>query len=266
MAMLALASIKGSPGVTTTALALAAASPEGSEAIVAELDPSGGDVAARFSRPFEPGLISLAAAARRPGEEARLAEHCQEILGNIVVLVGPAAGERAEAAMRLLSERSAWHELQGNDTLVLADCGRLDGRSIALAIVEASSALIVVCRPILSELQHVHARLPWLRRIAGHVRLILIGDGPYSETEVSASLEIDVLGTLPADTNAARMLRGEPGSRRALSRLPLLRSATALTREITSALVSADGGHLLIEAVASRGGDAASAVAAEAVP
>lgn len=265
MAMLALASIKGSPGVTTTALALAAASADGPEAIVAELDPGGGDIAARFSRPFEPGLLSLAAAARRPGEPVRLADHSQQILGGISVLVGPVAGERAHAAMRLLSERGVWHELQSGETLVLADCGRLDGSSTALAIVEASTALVVVCRRILSELQHVHARLPWLRRVAEHVRIVLIGDGAYTEAEVAESLEVDVLGTLPADTNAARILRGEPGSQRALTRLPLLRSATMLVRDLTSAIVSADNTDSLIEGAGSGDERVASAVTAEAV-
>jgi MinD-like ATPase involved in chromosome partitioning or flagellar assembly len=266
MAMLAFGSIKGSPGVTSTALALAAASADGPEVIVAELDPGGGDIAARFSRPFEPGLLSLAAAARRPGERVRIADHSQQILGDISVLVGPVAGERADAAMRLLSDRGVWHELQGGETLVLADCGRLDGSSTALPIVEASSALVLVCRRILSELQHVHARLPWLRRVAERVGIVLIGEGPYTETEVAESLEVDVLGTLPADTNAARILRGEPGSQRALTRLPLLRSATMLVRDLTSAVVSADKTDSLIEGAGSGDAQVASAVTAEAVP
>lgn len=265
MAMLALGSIKGSPGVTTSALALTAASADGPEAIVAELDSDGGDIAARFSLRFEPGLLSLAAAARRPGEQVRLGDHCQQILGDIRVLIGPAAGERADAAMRLLSERGVWHELQSGQTLVFADCGRLDGSSTALAVVEASTALVVVCRRILSELQHVHARLPWLRRVAERVGIVLIGDGPYTETEVAESLEVDVLGTLPLDTNAARILRGEPGSQRALSRLPLLRSATMLVRDFTSAIVSADNADSLIEGADSSGEEATSAVAAGTV-
>ncbi len=264
--MLALGSIKGSPGVTTSALALAVASADGLEAIVAELDPGGGDIAARFNRPFEPGLLSLAAAARRPGEPVRLADHSQQILGDVRVLVGPAAGERADAAMRLLSERAVWREFRTGETLVLADCGRLDGRATTLAIVEASTALVVVCRRILSELQHVHARLPWLRRVAERVGIVLIGDGPYTETEVAESLEVDVLGTLPVDTNAARILRGEPGSQRALTRLPLLRSATMLIRDFTSAIAPADNTDSLIEGADRRGEEPASTVEAQAVP
>ena len=264
--MLALGSIKGSPGVTTSALALAVASADGLEAIVAELDPGGGDIAARFNRPFEPGLLSLAAAARRPGEQVRLADHAQQILGDVRVLIGPAAGERADAAMRLLSERAVWREFLTGETLVLADCGRLDGRATTLAIVEASTALVVVCRRILSELQHVHARVPWLRRVAERVGIVLIGEGPYTETEVAESLEIDVLGTLPVDTNAARILRGEPGSQRALTRLPLLRSATMLIRDFTSAIVPADNTDSLIEGADSRGEEPASTVEAQAVP
>ena len=49
MALIVLASDKGSPGVTTTAITLAAVWPR--RALLAELDPSGGDVALRLRGP-----------------------------------------------------------------------------------------------------------------------------------------------------------------------------------------------------------------------
>lgn len=266
MGLIALASIKGSPGVTTTALALAAASVDRSDVIVAELDPSGGDLAARFGCPFEPGLISLAAASRRPIEDARLTDHCQQILGSLRVIVGQPSGDRSETMLRLVSERGLWRQLADVETLLLADCGRFDSHSPALPIVQASTALVVVCRPVLNELQHVHSRLPGLRRVAERVAVALVGHGPYGAAEVGESLDVDVLGTLAIDRDAARVLNGEPGGRRALARLPLLRSASAVMRALNDRLAQARGADTLVEGHESNGASSATAIAVVSVP
>jgi len=266
MGLIALASIKGSPGVTTSALALGATALDDSDVIVAELDPSGGDLAARFGRPFEPGLISLAAASRRPTEDARLTDHCQQILGSLRVIVGQPSGDRSETVLRMLSERGLWRQLADAETLFLADCGRFDSHSAALPIVEASTALVVVCRPMLNELQHVHFRLPALRRIAKRVAIALIGDGPYGAAEVGESLDVDVLGTVAVDRDAARLLNGEPGGRRALARLPLLRSANAVMRALNDRLAQPRGAVTLIEGSNGNGPGSATAIAVVSVP
>jgi Flp pilus assembly CpaE family ATPase len=52
-------------GVTTLALALAATWPSSRRVLLAELDLAGGTLAAASGWPPEPGLVSLAAAARR---------------------------------------------------------------------------------------------------------------------------------------------------------------------------------------------------------
>ena len=70
MAVLALVSAKGSPGVTTAAAALgAAAASRGEAALLVELDPSGGDVAMLCDRIGEAalGVAGRGAAPRRTG-------------------------------------------------------------------------------------------------------------------------------------------------------------------------------------------------------
>ncbi|HEV8165498.1 MAG TPA: hypothetical protein VGR74_13810, partial [Actinomycetota bacterium] len=64
MSLLALAAAKASPGVTTTAVALAATWPAERGVLLVEADPGGGDLAAWFGLAVEPGLVSLAAARR----------------------------------------------------------------------------------------------------------------------------------------------------------------------------------------------------------
>ena len=65
MTVVALASVKGSPGVTTAATALAAAWPTGRQVLLVEADPFGGDLAPRYGSTVTGGLASLFAAARR---------------------------------------------------------------------------------------------------------------------------------------------------------------------------------------------------------
>jgi hypothetical protein len=71
------------------------------------------------------------------------------------------------------------------------------------------------------------------------VGLVLVGNGPYSGSEVADTLSIDVLGSLPSDPDAARILAGAACSRRALARLPLLRAASALVEQLQTATVPA---------------------------
>ncbi len=83
MTLIALFSDKGSPGVTTLALSLAAAWPR--PVTVAECDPAGGDLALRLTdeagRPRlhpDPGLLGLAAAARRSTAPAACRAHATD--------------------------------------------------------------------------------------------------------------------------------------------------------------------------------------------
>ena len=80
MALITVASAKGSPGVTTTSLAMGALWPR--QVLVAECDAAGADIPLRMSAEdggvldAERGLLSLAAAGRkglqlRPGADAQ---------------------------------------------------------------------------------------------------------------------------------------------------------------------------------------------------
>jgi MinD-like ATPase involved in chromosome partitioning or flagellar assembly len=232
MSLIALGSMKSSPGVTTAALALASVWPSSQRVIVAEFDPAGGDIATRFGRAFEPGVISLAAAVRRSSGSAAAIDHCQQVLGGVDVLMAPANPAQLTAAVRLLDERREWTELRGGEPQILADCGRLFDEPTVAHLLQASSLVVVLARPILSELHHVSARLSTLQALAGRVTLVLSGHGPYSADEVADTLHVDVLGSLPSDPESAAILAGAPGSRRTLARLPLLRAASELVEKL----------------------------------
>lgn len=108
--LIALGSVKASPGVTTLTVALAARWIGGTaRRLVVECDPSGGDLAMRFDLPLSPGLVSLAVAHRDPtgpgsGERGEAAwEHVQSLPGGLPVLLAPPGHERARAAVAALT-------------------------------------------------------------------------------------------------------------------------------------------------------------------
>ena len=92
MALIVIAADKGAPGVTTTALALAAVWPR--PVLLAECDPAGGDLVYRFpaadGSALDPrrGLMTLAVAARRGLQPRQLWEHTQKLSGGLDVLTG----------------------------------------------------------------------------------------------------------------------------------------------------------------------------------
>lgn len=231
--LVGLCSVKGSPGVTTTALALAARWPAGDPVLI-EADPSGGDLAARFRLSASPGLVSLAAASRRDPHRGLVHEHCQMLPGGLPVVVGPVAADQARAALGVLAARGAQavrSAAQGPATAVLVDAGRLDASSPALPVVRGADALLVLARPRAEELSHVATLLgavPTWTRMPG---LVLVGSG-YGKAEVERELQVPVMATLPDDPRGADVLCGR-SSGRGPDRSVLGRAAERLARAVT---------------------------------
>jgi hypothetical protein len=137
--VVALASAKGSPGVTTAAVALGAVWPY--EVLVAECDPQGGDLAARFRLPPTPGLLSLGSVARRSLDAGDVLAATQRLPGGLQVLLGPPWAEQARALGRLWSALPP--ALAQLDADVLVDCGRLDPDSLAIDLVRQADLVVL---------------------------------------------------------------------------------------------------------------------------
>ncbi len=225
MSLIVLISLKNSPGVTTTALALGAVWPPERRVLVAELDQSGGDLANRFRLSGEPGLLALAAAARRHDPTHRVWQCCQRLPGGLAVLSGP---ETAEQARNALAVSRLAEALAGVDADVLADCGRFDPRSPALDVIRRADVAVLVVRPVYAELKRLLGTLPALRQIGTRLAVVLVGKGSYPPAEVAEALGIEVLGVLPFDPQGAAALGGAPTTKAVLRRSPLLRHAHGL--------------------------------------
>ena len=128
MGLVAFASAKGSPGVTTTTLAMGALWPR--PVVVAECDASGADIPLRMANAaggvLDPdrGLLSLAAAGRKGLRSDLVLAHTQRVIGGLDVLVGPRVPEQAAGHDELLAAAGRrTRRAPGRD--VLADCGRI---------------------------------------------------------------------------------------------------------------------------------------------
>jgi len=231
MSLVALVSAKGSPGVTTAALAMAGVWPPERRVLVAELDPAGGDLGPRFALPADPGLVQLGSVCRRGLTPADVWRHTQSLPGTTPVLLGASSPEQA------LGLRDLWARLGpvlanlGDDVDVLADCGRISPTSPVLEVARRADLVVAVARPTLDGVAHVRTRLA-APLTQGRFAVVLVGEAPYPTPEVEEALGARVLGVLAHDPLAASLLAGRAGNERALRRSALVRSARDLAARI----------------------------------
>ncbi|MFF5990423.1 chromosome partitioning protein [Prauserella flavalba] len=234
--LIAVCSLKGSPGVTTLATALGARWPGQENPIVVEVDPAGGDLMARFRLPDTPSLVSLAAAARGRGsaDPTLLAQHTQLLPGGLRVVLGPVGAEQARAALAVLASGPSSPLRRAADqpeTTVIADCGRVDPDSPAFPIIRSADAMLLVARPHDDELAHVALKLQAAQQWSRRPCFVLVGDG-YPTAEVSQALRIPVMGRVPRDDKGAAVLCGQGTGRRGPDKSALGRAAAKIALNI----------------------------------
>jgi MinD-like ATPase involved in chromosome partitioning or flagellar assembly len=230
MTMVALGSIKGAPGVTTTALALASAWPATRAVVVAEVDPDGGVLAARRELGLEPGLATLAAALRRGSGD--VSPHTQPVGNGVRAIVTPPSGEQTRTALAVAGER-LWHALDTLADDVLVDCGRLTAASPVIGVARRAAVTLAMARPRLDDVALLRERVPALRREGVEPHVLLASGGPYASDEVAAAVQAPVIAVLPVDRRTAIALN-QPSGRRLSSRSPLMRTA----RQLASTLLT----------------------------
>jgi hypothetical protein len=230
--LLAVCSLKGSPGVTTFATVLGACWPVGETPIVVEADPAGGDLMARFRLNEAPSLTTLAVRARRGVEAGLLAQHSQQLPGGLHVVIGPVGAEQARTALSVLASGGCSvlrRAAEQPSTTVIVDCGRVDPDSPALPIIRSADAMLLVARPQDAELAHVALKLHEAQRWSRRPGLVLIGQG-HPAHEVSRALGIPVMGTIPRDDKGAAVLIGHRTSQRNPAESKLGRAAARVAR------------------------------------
>jgi hypothetical protein len=162
MGLIAVASAKGSPGATTTALLFGALWPR--PVIVAECDPHGGDVASRLPAEdggvIDPdrGLLSLGAAGRKSLRPELVPQHTQRISGGLDVLVGVRMPEQSAGLAQQWGQLGPiFGGIPGSD--VIADMGRLGAATPQNVMLASATDLLMVCDAQPSNVVHLRERI-----------------------------------------------------------------------------------------------------------
>ena len=236
MSLVVLLSAKGSPGVTTAAVALAAGWPADRSAVVVEADVAGGDLAATCGLAIDPGLGSLASAGRHGFDSDTLLAHSQILPCGIRAVVGPPSDSEAAAALEAL-RTNLEPALASSPIDVLADCGRFSSDETLETLLAHADLGLIVTRPTLAGVEHVAARLTVIRSMTPHVELLLVGERPYPPAEVAETLGCQVAGVVPDDARGAQSLFS-PGGVNSWwgARSALVRSARSIADGLASRL------------------------------
>jgi hypothetical protein len=258
MALIAIAADKGSPGVTTTAVALAAVWPR--RVLLAEADPAGGDLVYRSAGAHggvlnpNSGLLSLAATARHGLAAEQLWDHAQPLTGGLDVLVGLGGAEQAAGLTGLwpmLGQAFATLAQSPNGAAdVIADCGRIGPDSPTLELFPHASLVLLVSRTAPENLARVRDRAGALSSklhgsqrgaaALGHppIGVLLIAEASQNarlaaqvnEMLVASQISARVVGTLAHDPAGAEMLSGRRRGR--LDKSLLIRSARQISTDV----------------------------------
>jgi len=234
MISITLCSTKGSPGVTTLSCLLGAVWPSERAVLVAECDPSGGDLAGRFGLSTRIGMTSLVLTDRQGA--ARLSDyraHAQQLPGGLDVLVAPTGADSAMALDHEIGMSSS--ELVSGECDLVADCGRLLPGAIGQEkMIRAADRVLLLVRPEVTGIAHARWATGRIRELSGSSPSVVIaGSGVHRPADVAQELDVKLLGVLPFDARAALMASGAPGTVKEFIRSGLV----AFAREVVTALI-----------------------------
>ncbi|WP_131104397.1 hypothetical protein [Ornithinimicrobium sufpigmenti] len=220
MAVIALASASGSPGVTTTALGWALS--RGRPTVLVDADPTGGAamLAGYLRGQLAPpdALLDLWTAHQQDQLRSRLPGLLLSLPGSQVGLL---PGTRSHVQARSLAGLwepllAALKALEGTGQDVIVDVGRLGLAGSPAPLLHGADLALVVCR---SDLVSLSALRSWLTSLhteledvggASSLGVVIVGPGrPYSQGEVGKVLaqvcggRSPVLGSVAWDSKAA---------------------------------------------------------------
>jgi hypothetical protein len=198
---IAVGSVKGSPGATTFALALGVVWP--SPVVLVEADPAGGDLGGRFGAPDTPGLASLVVQARHEDGPGLWQAHAHRLDVGADVVVAPASGWQAHAAVTRLAEQP----MPRSDVDVILDVGRLYEASPAWVLAAAADAILVVSGTDVASLDHT-AALTSQHAERDRMSVVLVGDTRFTLAELVEVFGVPVAVIVPADRRTAAVLTG----------------------------------------------------------
>jgi hypothetical protein len=233
----------GSAASTTTAVALAAMFPAGYPTLLAECDPSGGDVAAWAQLPTSPGWSTAVSGADRSW--AAIDDSSQRLPSGLRLMAAPARATQAHTAVGEAARGFAGLIAAAPDLIAVADCGRVDFDAPQWAT-SAQLTLLLVRQSVVSapatvpRVDRAIEALGVLRNTCRQVGVVLIGGAPYRSPEVAGALGVELFGVLPEDASGAALVAGGWTVGKRASRSPLAKAAAALGERVVETIYGRD--------------------------
>jgi hypothetical protein len=217
--LLSVFSVKGAPGVTTLSCLLAASWSGSGPVVVAESDPAGGDLAARFGLSSRVGWVSLTSSTRRSEGTPPLVDHLQQLPGGLPVLVGARGSDRRPADSDEGTVVRTYSDPVGVATggLTVVDLGRYtESDTVSGSWLLKSDISVLVVPGDASAAVNLRDRAPQLLETCeGRLGLVVVG-GTYGCSDMAAFTGIVGIADLPIDPSAAAAACGASGSGRRL--------------------------------------------------
>ena len=205
--------LKGSPGATTLAFALAARGRE-QGAVLIEADAAGGDMALRFGIPQAPGLAQFAARAGQTGARRDVLCGLVRTVGAdgpspVELLAAPVEPAAVQAAVAALAAAPEALTSAGTAHPLVLDLGRLAPQSSDVGLLAACDAAVLVVRGDAVSLGHAR-EAGWLGELPVRCGFVLVDTGPYRAAEAADVLSLPCLASVPF---SRRPLRGRSASK-----------------------------------------------------
>jgi len=232
--IVALTSVRGAPGVSVTAVLLAAAWPTSAERVVIEADLDGGVIGARYGVGVEPGVGALVSALRHEvSDELLLDRSARRVADRAWLVPGPESSVTAQRVWG--ADRAAAQVADAlaadRDRVWLVDGGRMAARSATSPLVARADVTLVFTRDQPADLLQVPERVADFAALCPLVGVVVVGAPDYGDDELRAFCGVDHLWRVAAAPDAVALTQRGWNDRR-LRRAPVWRDAVALAADL----------------------------------
>lgn len=238
MALITVASAKGAPGVTTTALGMALT--WGSPVLLVEADLSGSSILAGYKRgelPHDRGLVPLAVAQMQMDLVDAIWTQTVQLSKDVLLLPGVANPAQAGAVSGMWGDLgSAFRSLEAAGVDVIVDLGRVGGRvDERESLIMLADHHLLLTRTTLPEVfttREFAQRYTKTADVAADIMstaLVVVGPGrPYGSKEIARLCGLPLVGEVNWDPKSAAVYASGAQTVRRFASSGLNRSLAAL--------------------------------------
>jgi hypothetical protein len=246
MTLVVLQEAPGTSASTTSALALAALTPEGQQTLLLECDASGGDVVGWADLAGNPSWSTAVSGADRSW--AGMFRHLQRLPSGLHVMAAPTNASRARTAVAEAAERFAPMVASLSDVVAFADCGRATESNGWLRSADLVAVLLRQSPSVGATVARVDRTTEFVASLdRSRSGLVVVGDRPYPPADIAVAVGCELFGVLADDPTGAALASGAWTVGRGAMRTALARSATTLSADLIDRAAHQRAGRHLVE-------------------